>query len=199
MGGLIVRKAAECLLQDGVDIAGMILLAPAPQKGVWIIQKFSVLRSFWSNLFWGFIPRVWDCWRGCGTQTFNEFAYSMANKLLREQQEEFYKNITWESRKAGSQIAHWWWPFWKGNPSAINEVNLNCQTLYISGDQDRIVPQSVVRAQYKRHRKKLILAGLNPDVVEFCLAPGHGHWLVGHEPEAEQVLKKIAEWLCRLR
>jgi len=197
-GGIVVRKAAERIIQTKSHaIAGIVLLAPAPQRGISIIHKRSVLKSFKSNLFWGILPRVWDCWRGCGTQTFEEFAYSMGNKLTPEQCKKFYEQITWESKKAANQIAFPWLP-WKGNPAAIQEASIDVPMLFVSGDADPLVPQDIVLKEYKRHREALLRVGKNPQLITFLPAPGHGHWLIGDEPKGEEVLEQIIEWILKI-
>lgn len=95
MGGLL----AQILGSRGLASV-IVLLTPASPAGINAL-KFSVLKSFWSNLTkWGF-------WRKPFRIPFNAAVYSMMHLLPKEEQKAAYNQFVDESGRASSEIGFW--------------------------------------------------------------------------------------------
>lgn len=170
MGGLL----AQILAARGLA-KGLILLAPAAPGGVSGLT-FSVIKSFWS-LFakWGF-------WRNPHRLTFNEASYSMMHLLPEDEQKEFYNSLVWESGRAAAETG--FWMFDSKGASKVQESQVNCPVLIISGTEDRIVPSSVVRKVAKKYKA----------VSTYKEFENHAH-LTMLEPGWEEVAEFVSNWL----
>ena len=170
MGGLLSAKLAS----RGHGKA-LVLLSPAPPRGVFALRP-ATIRAFWSAL------TTWGFWRKPFRQTFAEAADSMLGMFPPEQQRELYARLVYESGRAASEIG--FWLFDRARASTVREVDIRGPVLIVAGTEDRITSVAVTRQ---------IAARYGPHAV-YREVPGHAHWMVG-EPGWEDVATFVADWL----
>lgn len=170
MGGLIT----QILASRGLASAA-ILLCPAYPSGILVLTP-SVIKSFWSVL------TQWAYWKKPMRQTFEEAVYSMLHLLPQQQQKETYERFVYESGRALFEISSWLIDSKKA--TQVNEKNVTCPMLVISGAEDRITPAAVVKKVHNKYKSK-------STYKEF---PNHAHWIMG-EPKWEEVVELIDVWL----
>jgi pimeloyl-ACP methyl ester carboxylesterase len=170
MGGLL----AQMLGSRGLASA-LVLLAPAPPRGIMALNLSSI-RSFWSALTkWGF-------WRKPHRQTYQEAVYSTMHLLPAKEQKETYDKLVFESGRAAFEIGLW--IFDRNRASEVDASKITCPVLVVGGTQDRIVPASVVRKTARKYR----------GVATYREYADHAHKVL-MEPGWEKIAADIAEWL----
>jgi pimeloyl-ACP methyl ester carboxylesterase len=170
MGGLL----AQILGSRGLAKA-LVLLTPAPPRGI-LALKPSSIRGVWSCLTrWGF-------WRKPCRQTYGEAIYSTMNLLPAEEQKETYDKLVSESGRAVFEIGLWFLD--RNRVSGVDASRITCPVMVIGGTQDRIMPTSIVRKIARRY----------PQVATYREYANHAHKLI-LEPDWQDVAKDIADWL----
>ncbi len=170
MGGLL----AQILGSRGLA-KGLVLLTPAPPKGINAL-KFSVIKSFFSVLTkWGF-------WRKPHRLSFKAAVYAMMHLLPDGNQKAAYEKIVYESGRAATEIG--FWQFDSKGASRVDETGVNCPILVIAGAEDRLTPASVVRKVAKKYA----------DVSTYKEFEDHAHWVI-QEPGWEEIAEFIFGWL----
>ncbi|MCB9699621.1 MAG: alpha/beta fold hydrolase [Alphaproteobacteria bacterium] len=165
MGGLVV----QLLLQDGLAEAG-VAIDPAPPHGV-SSHQWSFLRSNLPVLAPTKAPIV---------PSLRWFRYAFAHTMPDEEVQQAYE--TWvvpESRRVG-----------KGPTTKDATVDFERQRpplLLIAGEEDHIIPASLVHKVADRYAK-------GPSVTELRSFPGRTHWIVAQEGW-EEVADTVAGWL----
>jgi pimeloyl-ACP methyl ester carboxylesterase len=170
MGGLL----AQMLGSRGLASA-LVLLTPAPPRGIMAL-KLSSIRAFWSALTrWGF-------WRKPHRQTYKEAVYSTMNLLPPEEQKKTYDKLVFESGRAALEIGLWFLD--RNRASEVDASKVTCPVLVISGAHDRIMPASIVRKTVRKYR----------DVATYREYADHAHKVIT-EPGWEKIAADIADWL----
>jgi len=168
MGGLLAQKLGALGLAKK-----LVLIAPAPPSGINAL-KYSVIKSF-SNIL-----MTWGFWRKPHRLTFEKSVYSMLHLMSAEEQKKVYDSFVFESGKAMFEIGYWYVDSKK--VAKVNETEITCPVLVVSGAEDRITPVTVVRKVAKKY---------NATYKEF---QNHAHWIVS-EPDWEDVAGYIFDWL----
>lgn len=170
MGGLL----AQILASRGLARAA-VLLTPASPRGVMALKP-SVIWSFSGVMMkWGF-------WRRPFRFSFEKAVYSTMHLMPREQQEEAYRKMVYESGRAAFQIGFWLLD--RDRASEVDPEKVRCPVLAVSGRHDRITPASVVRQVAARYKA----------VSTYKEFDGHAHWVL-IEPGWEEVALYVHEWL----
>jgi pimeloyl-ACP methyl ester carboxylesterase len=173
-GGLFVQM----LLDRGVGAAG-VALDPAPPRGV--LPRGTALKANAAILF------TWRGWKKIIYTTPKAFGYAFVHTLLEaEQRAIFDKYVIPETGRIFFQAG-----FALLDPRQATRVNFRNATrsplLIIAGTEDRVVPASMVRANFKKYRG----SKAQTDFKEFA---GRTHWLIAQEGW-EEVAEYIAGWL----
>jgi pimeloyl-ACP methyl ester carboxylesterase len=101
-----------------------------------------------------------------------------------EQQKEVYSKFVYESGRAGYEIG--FWLFDSKDSSKVNEADVTCPILVISGKEDRLTPASVVKKVAEKYEP----------VSTYREFENHAHWVVG-EPDWENIAAYIDSWLIK--
>jgi pimeloyl-ACP methyl ester carboxylesterase len=172
MGGLL----AQILGSKGLA-KSIVLLTPASPSGINAL-KYSVIKSFWSNL------ATWGFWEKPMRLSFDDAVYAMLHLVPPEQQKEVYSKFVYESGRAGYEIG--FWLFDSKDSSKVNEADVTCPILVISGKEDRLTPASVVKKVAEKYEP----------VSTYREFENHAHWVVG-EPDWENIAAYIDSWLIK--
>lgn len=173
-GALVSLLAAS---RSDIQPRKILLLSPVGMRGVWMIQ-FSVLRTFLKTSL------TWKFFRKKIKLSYEEISYSMLNRISDEvRRQQIYKGMCEESGRFIFQIG--FWPFDKTRVSEPNIENIDCPVRILVGDQDRITPPAVAKANFRRLKKSRWGAGHTLEVIK-----GGGHWLFEEFPH------KILEEIC---
>ena len=170
MGGLL----AQMLGSRGLARA-LVLLTPAPPRGIWSM-KLSSVRSVWSVL------TTWGFWHKSHRQTYNEAVYSTMNLLPTEEQKETYDKLVFESGRATFEIGLWFLD--RNRATDVEASRVTCPVMVIGGAHDRIMPASVVRKTARKYR----------NVATYREYADHAHKVI-MEPGWEKIAADIADWL----
>ncbi|WP_018085035.1 alpha/beta hydrolase [Desulfurispora thermophila] len=174
MGGLL----AQILGSRGLAKA-LVLLTPAAPYGIPAL-KYSVIKSFAG------VIRQWGFWKKSFRFSFDEMVYSVMHLLPRNEQEEAYKRMVYESGRVAFQIGLWMLDFTRA--SKVDPEKVQCPVLVIAGREDRITPATVVRKVAEKYKH----------VATYREFANHAHWVIG-EPGWEDIAQYIYEWLLRLK
>ena len=178
-GGLVT----QILLDRGLGAAG-VALDPAPPRGVLAALYPTTTRSLlriiatpggWSKVFHWTLP---------------EFAYAFVHTLPPDEQKRAFDTyVVPESGRVFFQDALSM--FNPNSPARVNFANpQRAPLLIIAGAADRIVPEAMVKATWRKYPQSAANA---PDFQEF---PGRTHWLIA-QPGWEEVAGVAEEWLRR--
>lgn len=170
MGGLL----AQILGAKGLA-KGLVLLTPAPPRGVFAL-KLSVIKSFWSGL------SKWGWWRKPLRGTFDEAVYGIFNLMPEEEQKDIYNKLVYESGRAAKEIG--FYLFDSQDASKVDVSKVNCPLLVIAGSKDRMTPASVVRKVSNKYE----------NLSTYVEYPDHAHWVIG-EPDWEEIAEYVADWI----
>lgn len=168
MGGLVT----QLLLQEGLVAAG-IVIDSAPPKGV-LSLRYSFLKSNWPAIKPGasldepiFLSK-------------SDFAYAFVNCLDAEAQSAAYERFAVpESRRVG-----------QAPTTAFAQIDFarpRAPLLFIAGEEDHIIPISLVRSEYAAH-------AASPSITDFKAFPGRCHFIVG-QPGWEAVAEYALSWI----
>jgi len=172
MGGIL----AQILGSRGLA-KSLVLLTPASPSGINAL-KYSVIKSFWSNL------ATWGFWEKPMHLSFDDAVYAMLHLMPPEQQQEVYSQFGYESGCAGYEIGFWLLD--SKDASRVNESDVTCPVLVISGKEDRLTPASVVKKVAEKYES----------VSTYIEFENHAHWVVG-EPDWENIAEHIDSWLIK--
>lgn len=168
MGGLV----AQLLLQEGLVAAG-IVIDSAPPKGV-LSLRYSFLKSNWPAIKPG---------ASLDEPIFlspSEFAYAFVNCLDTAAQGVAYERFAVpESRRVGQAPTSAF--------ARIDFVRPRAPLLFIAGEEDHIIPISLVRSQYAAQ-------AVSPSITDFKSFPGRCHYIVG-QPGWEEVADYALAWI----
>lgn len=106
----------------------------------------------------------------------------MLHLLHAAEQKAAYDRFVYESGRAASEIGFWLFDF-KG-ASKVDQSNVSCPVLVVSGAEDRFTPASVVRKVANKYKA----------VSTYKEFENHAHWVVG-EPGWEEIAAFVFEWL----
>lgn len=173
MGGLL----AQILGSRGLARA-LVLLAPAPPRGI-IALKLSSLRGFWSCL------TTWGFWHKPCRQTYQEAVYSTMNLLPAEEQKETYDKLVFESGRAAFEIGLWFLD--RNRASEVDASRIACPVLVIGGAHDRMMPASIVRKIAHKYQQ----------VATYREYADHAHKVI-MEPGWQDIAEDIADWLSQV-
>jgi pimeloyl-ACP methyl ester carboxylesterase len=170
MGGL----AAQILLSRGIASAAAAI-DTAPPQGV-ISFKWSFLKSNWPHIT-PFkrqdVPVV---------MTSKRFGYTFVHTLSPQKQAEvFERYVVPESRRVPRQSLM--------RTARVDFAAPHAPLLLIAGAEDRIVPSSLNRKNFKRYRD-------TTSVTSFKEFPGRTHYIIGQE-NWQEVAEHIAGWLAQ--
>ncbi len=170
MGGLL----AQILGSRGLANA-LVLLAPAPPRGIMVLKP-----SSFRGVFSCITKRCF--WRKPCRQNYNEAVYSTMNLLPAEEQKKAYEKLVFESGRAVFEIGLWFLD--RHKTSEVDASKVTCPVLVIGGAQDRIVPASVVRKIARKYQ----------GVATYRDYADHAH-KVTTEPGWQDIAEDIAAWL----
>lgn len=168
MGGLLAQ-----ILGSRNAAKALVLLTPAPPRWIFAL-KLSVLRCFSEALL------TWGFWRKPNRPSLKKMAYAVWHLFPAEQRKTEYENVVWESGRAATEIGFWL------KESTVDASKIDCPVLVVSGSEDRITPESVVRKVAEKY-------GATYKTFE-----NHAHWVVG-EPGWENIAAYIDDWIKGLR
>jgi len=167
MGGLL----AQILGARGLA-ASLVLLTPAPPKGIFVM-KSSVIKTFLPVLFkWGF-------WKKPHALPFKNAVYGMMHLMSENDQKKYYNRFVHESGKAATEIAFWM------QAARVDESRVKCPILVVAGKEDRITPAPMVKKIANKY-------GAFPD--DYKCFDGHAHMVIC-EPGWEDIAGFVWEWL----
>ncbi len=168
MGGLLAQMAAT-----EIEVAGLVLLAPASPAGINIIRPSSTLATshilarpaFWRRAN---RPPRWHARYGL---------FHGMDAFTREQQQQ---QLVHESGRAYFEIVFWWLD--RNRASAVDAAKVAAPVLVIAGDRDRIITPAVARKVYRLYRD-----------ARLVMLPELGHMML-YEDGAEQIYPPIEHW-----
>jgi len=164
-GGLI----SQLLVQRGLAEAGVIYHSVAP-KGV-ISLKWSFLKSVTPAL------ALFSSKQKTYLMSFKHWQYTFTNGMtLEEQQLSYDRLVIPESKRAA-----------RGALSKEAKIDFNkphAPLLFVSGDQDHIIPASLNHANYKRYKDP-------SSVIEYKEFPGRNHYSL-----SQASWKEDADYIC---
>lgn len=170
MGGLL----SQILGARGLA-RGLVLLTPASPSGINAL-KYSVIKSFWSIL------TKWRFWRNSHRISFKAAVYSMIHLLPEVDQKAAYERFVYESGRAAFEIGFWYLD--TGGAAKVDETEVTCPVLVVSGAEDRITPVSVVQKVANKYKT----------VSTYKEFGNHAHWVMG-EPGWEKIAEFISDWM----
>jgi len=173
MGGLL----AQILAARGLGRAA-VLLMPAPPAGIPVLRP---------SVAWAFrcAYSKRGFWRRPIRQSFGEAAFSVLNRLPRDEQRAAHARFVPESGRAIAEIGL---PFLDPHAAtAVDATRVTCPVLAVGGGADRIVPATAVRRIAHKYRRTAVY-------VEY---PANAHWVVA-EPGWDRILGFVADWIERL-
>ncbi len=173
MGGLLALILASRELASA-----LVLLTPAPPRGIMVLRP-SVVRGVWSCL------TTWGFWRKPCRQTYGEAVYSTMNLLPPEEQKEAYDKLVYDSGRAASEIGFWFLD--RSRASEVDAAKVTCPVLVIGGGQDHLMPASVVRKTARKYKA----------VATYREYAGHAHKIIT-EPGWQKVAEDIDDWLKKV-
>jgi pimeloyl-ACP methyl ester carboxylesterase len=141
--------------------------------------KWSIIKSFWSKFTWNF-------WKRSHRPTFDEAVYSVLYKLKKKNQKEIFDKYVYESGKVLFEIGFWFLDF--NRATKVDESQIRCPVLVVSGAEDRITPPPVVKKIAKKYKT----------VATYKSFSNHGHWVLG-EPGWEKIAEYVADWLAAIQ
>lgn len=167
MGGLIVQK----LIQQKQGVLG-ICISPAPPKGTFSF-KWSFLKSNFPtiNIFKGNSPCL---------PSVKWFQYAFCNTMSLSQTEVAYSRfVVPESRNIPRSST--------GRQGKIDFKQAHAPLLFVTGNQDHIIPVSLVKKNFKAYKD-----GSGKKTLQ--VFEGRTHYICG-QPQWEEVASYIAEWI----
>lgn len=175
-GGLFT----QLLLDRGLGKGG-VAIDPGPPRGI-IPWQPSVTRSSYKILL--------RPWKKLMRLSFNDFRYAFVGTLPPEDQRNaFEAQVVPETSRILFQAVTA--NFVPGSPAKVNYKNPNRPPLLlVAGEEDKIVPASMVKANFKLQQK-------NPNLTEFQAFPGRSHWIIA-QPGWEEVAARIEEFFNKV-
>ncbi len=170
MGGLL----AQVLGSRGLARA-LVLLTPAPPRGILALKPSSIRGVLSCLATWGF-------WHKPRRQTYREAVYSTMNLLPAEERKETYDKLVFESGRAIFEIGLWFLD--RNRASEVDASRITCPVLVISGSQDRIMPAPIVRKTAQKYQ----------NVTTYREYADHAHKVI-MEPGWQDIAQDIADWL----
>ncbi|MDO5687668.1 MAG: alpha/beta hydrolase [Neisseria sp.] len=171
MGGLLAQMLAARGLAEKA-----VLLTPAPPAGI-IAARPSVIKTF---LPLTFLPNFWN---KPIPVTYPLAKYAVFNLVDDEQEcRRLVSQMSYESGRAIFEIG--FWQLDKKRTTRINEQDVQCPMLILSGSYDRIVPASVVFHVWRKYRH----------CADYHCLSDHAHWVLG-EKGWEKIAERVANWL----
>lgn len=152
----------------------LVLLSPAPPWGINPIT----LRI--SNLFAEALMN-WGFWKKPFRPSYRKVMYYMINGLPPKERSQVYSKMVFESGRAAYEIGMWM--FDNRRASFVDEKQVVCPVLVISGREDRVIPLNVSRKVAAKYRAQY---------MEFS---NHSHWLIG-EPGWEKISQCVVDWIA---
>jgi pimeloyl-ACP methyl ester carboxylesterase len=169
MGGLI----ALLLCARGLATRGA-LLTPAPPASVFAIRGSNLLAFMRIQL-----SGAW--WRNPHRQNEPEALAYTFNTTPREEAIPLHNAFVHESGRALFEIAFPWLD--RGHAASVAPADIKVPLLFVSAEQDKLVPPSVVRSSVARFPG-----------AEHRFYRGQGHWVLG-QPGWQAVAQDVAAWL----
>lgn len=170
MGGLIT----QILGSRGLGNA-LVLLCPVPPAGIPMFQ-WSVLKGSWKTI------STMGFWKKPMRQSYEDVKYSVLNLTPEAEGKALYDRLGYESGRATWEIG--FWPMDSKKATRVDENNITCPMLIITGSQDRIIPASVVRKIAHKYER----------VSAYKEFPNHAHNILW-EPGWKKVTEYIYGWL----
>lgn len=170
-GGLI----AQLLLQRGLGVA-CVAYHSVPPKGV-LTMKWSFVKSV--TPAFGLFKSAKKTY----LMSLKQWQYAFTNGMSPEVQKETYRNNTTpESRRVARGAI--------GKHAKIHFKKPHEPLLFISGDQDHIIPASLNRKNYKKYKDK-------NSQIEYKDFPGRNHFAMA-QPNWKEDADYILEWITRV-
>lgn len=170
MGGLLAQ-----IVGSRVPARALVLLTPAPPRGILMLQPSAI------RLFAPVMTR-WGFWRQPFRPSFDQAVYGFMHLVPPEEQKMAYELAVYESGLALMEIGLWFLDSKKA--SRVDYQQIKCPVLIIAGGQDRSVPAAVVRKNAARYRGQ----------ATYLEYKNHAHWVLG-EPGWEKIAQDIDNWL----
>lgn len=168
MGGLVT----QLLINRDLGAAG-IAIDSAPPMGV-ISTKWSFIRSAWPLL------NPLNAPGKPYMMPFAGFQYSFVNGMPEAEQRKAYEQVVPESIRLA-----------RGSLTPISRINFKKQhapLLMVAGENDQLIPASLVRANHKRYQAS------SPSITEYQEFKGRNHFLVGADGWQE-IADYSLEWI----
>jgi pimeloyl-ACP methyl ester carboxylesterase len=170
MGGLVV----QLLLQRDLAAAG-VALDSAPPLGV-LSVSWPFLKSNWPHIN-PFVSKSQPI-----QMSFERFQYAFVNSLpLAEQRAAYDRFVVPESRRVPAQALT--------TAARVDFKRPHAPLLFIAGDNDHLIPASLVRANHSRYRDP-------SSVTDYKQFAGRTHFIIGQK-NWEEVANYVLTWLDR--
>ncbi len=170
MGGLI----AQMLGAKGFA-KKLVLLTPAPPRGVVSYDVSSVKNFLGEILRWGF-------WKKPHRFRFETADYALFNLLPLADKKKAYAKLVYESGWAVVEIV--FWLFDSKKASKVDASKVTCPVLVAGAQKDRSTPLALVRKIADRYG----------NVSTYKEFENHSHWLI-NEPGWQDVAAAAHEWI----
>jgi non-heme chloroperoxidase len=166
MGGLVAQKLAE----EGLA-RGLVLLSPAPPRGISIIswalmrRQLRYLPALLRNK--PVVPRLSD------------LRELVLNRVPAGEQQSVFSHFVPDSGKAGREMSF--------GAISVNDKRVrehDCPVLVVTSDDDRFVPSRIAERIAEKYHAPVFMAR------------GHGHLML-REPGWEEAAAFIADWMTR--
>ena len=106
----------------------------------------------------------------------------MIHLLPEVDQKAAYERFVYESGRAAFEIGFWYLD--TGGAARVDETEVTCPVLVVSGAEDRITPASVVQKVANKYKT----------VSTYKEFGNHAHWVMG-EPGWEKIAEFISDWM----
>jgi pimeloyl-ACP methyl ester carboxylesterase len=161
MGGLLAQ-----LLAVRIKPKALVLLSTAPSRAI-LSLDLAPIKTLWP------IINQWGFWNKPTRLPAEQALWGIFNGVSPHEAEAEVKAMLPDSGRVLFQIALPWLDRSQG--SFVDYNQLQCPTLIVCGDQDRITPLEISRATARRL----------PGPVTYRELDGFGHWILGSAAQAK--------------
>lgn len=155
---LILGHSLGCLVAQMVagktEVAGMILMGPAPKADIFAFDPTMVACFVKHFLRWGFWKKAMPPYR----KEFFEYCMNEQEEFLKE---EVFADLVPESGKSILRWAlHW---FDKTKAAYVDFSRISCPVLVISGTKDKMTHPNIARRTAKNYRDSVLVSLMGAD------------------------------------
>ena len=175
MGGLL----AQILASRGLARA-LVLLASAAPRGINSVEP-SVLKLFLPMMVEGR-----NFWKKSLKPTYKNASLTILNKLSEKEKRFIYRKMGYESGRVIFEIGLWLLE-WKKMAAKVKFKKINVPMLIIVGEQDSVIPVSVVEENVKKYKKA-------KKELDYRKYPNCAHWILSGA-HWKEIAEDVFIWL----